>query len=150
MRGTIGYIAPKMVSRGFGIISSKSDVYSFGMLMLEMAGGRRNTDPNAASSSQAYYPSWVYSRLTQQEAGEIRYTADMHELEKKLCIVGLWCIQMRSQDRPAMNQVIDMLEGGVDDLEIPLRPFFCDDDEQTPAVGSYCLFSGLNTVEEDE
>lgn len=53
MRGTIGYIAPEMISRSFGAISSKSDVYSFGMLLLEMAGGRRNADQNAANSSRA-------------------------------------------------------------------------------------------------
>uniref|UniRef100_K3XFP5 Protein kinase domain-containing protein n=1 Tax=Setaria italica TaxID=4555 RepID=K3XFP5_SETIT len=148
--GTMGYIAPEIVCRGFGVISSKSDVYSFGMLLLEMAGGRRNADPNAANSSQAYYPSWVYSRLTQQEVGEISDTIDMHDLEKKLCIVGLWCIQMRPHDRPAMNQVIEMLDGGVDDLEMPPRPFFWDDDERTPAAGSYYLSSELNTIEEDE
>ncbi|XP_048559704.1 rust resistance kinase Lr10-like [Triticum urartu] len=39
LRGTIGYIAPEMISRSFGVISTKSDVYSFGMLLLEMAGG---------------------------------------------------------------------------------------------------------------
>ncbi|KAJ3692423.1 hypothetical protein LUZ60_012773 [Juncus effusus] len=44
-RGTIGYMAPELVSRSFGVISYKSDVYSFGMLLLEMAGGRRNADP---------------------------------------------------------------------------------------------------------
>ncbi|KAF8657029.1 hypothetical protein HU200_060363 [Digitaria exilis] len=67
MRGTIGYIAPEMISRCFGPISNKSDVYSFGMLLLEMAGGRRNSNPHAESSSQAYYPSWVYSQLSPQE-----------------------------------------------------------------------------------
>jgi serine/threonine protein kinase len=36
LRGTIGYIAPEMISRSFGVISSKSVVYSFGMLLLEM------------------------------------------------------------------------------------------------------------------
>ncbi|OEL16313.1 Rust resistance kinase Lr10 [Dichanthelium oligosanthes] len=146
MRGTIGYIAPEMVSRGFGAISSKSDVYSFGMLLLEMAGGRRNADPNAASSSQAYFPSMAYSRLTQQEVGEISDAVDMHELEKKLCVVGLWCIQMRPHDRPTMAEVIEMLEGGVDGLEMPPRPFFCDDDEQMPVAGSYYLSSELNTM----
>jgi serine/threonine protein kinase len=70
LRGTVGYIAPEMISRSFGVISSKSDVYSFGMLLLEMAGGRRNSDPDAANSSQAYYPSWVYDRLKKQEAVE--------------------------------------------------------------------------------
>jgi hypothetical protein len=73
-----------MISRSFGVISSKSDVYSFGMLLLEMAGGRRNADPNAAKSSQAYYPSWVYDRLTEQGVDEISLAAEMHELERKL------------------------------------------------------------------
>uniref|UniRef100_A0ACD5W525 Uncharacterized protein n=1 Tax=Avena sativa TaxID=4498 RepID=A0ACD5W525_AVESA len=129
MRGTVGYIAPEMISRSFGVISSKSDVYSFGMLLLEMAGGRRNADPNAATSSQGYYPSWVYNKLTLQgEAGEISpVIADMHELEKKLCVVGLWCIQMRSRDRPTMSEVMDMLEAGADGLQMPSRPFFCDE-----------------------
>ena len=122
--GTVGYIAPEMISRSFGAISSKSDVYSFGMLLLEMAGGRRNADPNTANSSQSYYPSWVYDRLTAQEVDEISPVAtEMHELERKLCIVGLWCIQMKSHDRPTMSKVIEMLEGGFDGLQMPSRPF---------------------------
>ncbi|CAO2185350.1 unnamed protein product [Urochloa humidicola] len=149
MRGTIGYIAPEMISRCFGAISNKSDVYSFGMLLLEMAGGRRNADPNAGSSSQAYYPSWVYSQLTGQEVGEISDAADMHELEKQMCIVGLWCIQMRSHDRPTMSEVIEMLEAGIDGLEMPPRPFFCDD-EHVPAAGSYYLTSEMTAISEDE
>jgi serine/threonine protein kinase len=58
MRGTIGYIALEMVYRSFGVISSKSNVYRFGMLLLEMVGDRRNVDPQAGSSIQAYYPSF--------------------------------------------------------------------------------------------
>jgi hypothetical protein len=82
-----------------------------------MAGGRRNADQNAGSSSQAYYPSWAYDRLAGQRTGEISAAADeMHELEMKLCIVGLRCIQMKPQDRPTMSEVIDMLDSGVDGL----------------------------------
>ncbi|XP_015623665.2 LOW QUALITY PROTEIN: LEAF RUST 10 DISEASE-RESISTANCEUS RECEPTOR-LIKE PROTEIN KINASE-like 2.4 [Oryza sativa Japonica Group] len=128
-RGTIGYIAPEMISWSFGVISSKSDVYSFGMLLLEMVGGRRNSKQDMSSSSQAYYPSWVYNQLAQQELGEVVTSAfNMHELEKKLCIVGLHCIQMNSYDRPTMSEVIEMLEGDVDGLRLPSRPFFCDDE----------------------
>jgi serine/threonine protein kinase len=152
LRGTIGYIAPEMISRSFGVISSKSDVYSFGMLLLEMAGGRRNSDPNAANSSQAYYPSWVYDRLKKQEVAENEISsaaAEMHELEKKLCLVGLCCIQMKSHDRPMMSDVIDMLEGGVDGLEVPSRPFFCDG-EDSDIVDSYHFFSELTAISEEE
>ncbi|KAE8793620.1 receptor-like kinase ARK1AS [Hordeum vulgare] len=150
MRGTVGYIAPEMISRSFGVISSKSDVYSFGMLLLEMAGGRRNADPNAGSSSQAYYPSWVYDQLTREEVGEISpVAADMHELEKKLCVVGLWCIQMRSRDRPTMSEVIEILEAGVDGLQMPSRPFFCDEGH-IHVEDSYHFTSELTAVSEEE
>jgi hypothetical protein len=118
-----------------------------------MAGGRRNANPHAESSSQAYYPSWVYSQLTRQETGEISDVVDMHELEKKLCIVGLWCIQMRFHDRPTMSEVVEMLEAGVDGIEMPLRPFFCDD-EHAPEAGSYYYLTSemtaISEVEEDE
>nr|ACK44485.1 receptor-like kinase [Triticum aestivum] len=151
MRGTVGYIAPEMISRSFGVISSKSDVYSFGMLLLEMAGGRRNADPNMGSSSQAYYPSWVYAKLTREEAGEeiSPVAADMHELEKKLCVVGLWCIQMRSCDRPTMGEVIEILEAGTDSLQMPSRPFFCDEGH-IHVEDSYHFTSELTVVSEEE
>ncbi|GJN06017.1 hypothetical protein PR202_ga23702 [Eleusine coracana subsp. coracana] len=149
MRGTVGYIAPEMVSRSFGVISSKSDVYSFGMLLLEMAGGRRNADPNVTNSSQNYYPSWVYDRLIEQQVGEIS-VINMHELEKKLCIIGLWCIQMKSHDRPTMSEVIEMLQSDINVLEMPSRPFFCDGQEQVSALDSYYLSSQLDDIEEDD
>ncbi|XP_039846696.1 LEAF RUST 10 DISEASE-RESISTANCE LOCUS RECEPTOR-LIKE PROTEIN KINASE-like 2.4 [Panicum virgatum] len=149
MRGTIGYIAPEMVSRSFGAISSKSDVYSFGMLLLEMDGGRRNADPHAGSSSQAYYPSLVYGQLTGEQVGEISEDVNMHELEKKLCVVGLWCIQMKPSDRPTMSEVIEMLEGDAGALQMPPRPFFCDE-EMLPEVAPYSLSSELNVIEEED
>ncbi|BAD45151.1 putative rust resistance kinase Lr10 [Oryza sativa Japonica Group] len=155
LRGTIGYIAPEMISRSFGVISSKSDVYSFGMLLLEMAGGRRNSDMHAGNSSQAYYPSWVYDRLIEQQVGvgeiSAATVANMHELERKLCIIGLHCIQMKSHDRPTMSEVIEMLEGGVVGLQMPPRPFFCDDESMSPMMDSYQFSSGLTEIlEEDE
>jgi serine/threonine protein kinase len=133
-----------MVSRSFGVISSKSDVYSFGMLLLEMTGGRRNTDPHAGSSSQAYYPFLVYKQLSQGDANRISEGVDMHELEKKLCIIGLWCIQMKPQDRPTMSEVIEMLEAGVNGIQMPPRPYFCDEEGDS----SYSIISELDTIEE--
>jgi hypothetical protein len=91
----------------------------------------------------------VYDQLTGQEVGEISPVDNMHELEKKLCIVGLWCIQMRSQDRPTMSEVIEMLEGGVDSLQMPSRPFFCDEGH-THAEDSYHLSSQLTTISEED
>ena len=62
-RGTIGYIAPEVYSKQFGIVSSKSDVYRYGMMVLEMVGARdKNTSANSESSSQ-YFPQWIYEHL---------------------------------------------------------------------------------------
>jgi hypothetical protein len=119
------------------------------MLLLEMAGGRRNADPSEMNSSQAYYPSWVYDRLTEPELDEISPGADMHELERKLCIVGLWCIQMRSHDRPTMSKVIEMLEGGANSLQMPSRPFFCDEGH-IHIEDSYHLSSELTAISEED
>lgn len=122
-RGTIGYIAPELVSRSFGVISYKSDVYSFGMLLMEMAGGRRNVNRNVENSSQVYYPSWIYHRLEQMELGGQEICVEIDGMERKLCKVGLWCIQMRPSDRPSMSRVIEMLEADVDALPMPPKPF---------------------------
>ncbi|XP_044974353.1 LEAF RUST 10 DISEASE-RESISTANCE LOCUS RECEPTOR-LIKE PROTEIN KINASE-like 2.5 [Hordeum vulgare subsp. vulgare] len=148
-RGTVGYIAPEMVSRSFGAISSKSDVYSFGMLLLEMAGGRRNVDPRA-SRSQTYYPAWVYNQLSRQEVGvEIsEAVVGIHQVERKLCVVALWCIQMKPDDRPAMSEVLDMLEAGIDGLEMPPEPFFCGDEYAPAADSSILLLSEISTISE--
>jgi hypothetical protein len=119
------------------------------MLLLEMAGGRRNADPNAGTSSLAYYPSWVYDQLARRDEGEISPVVNMHELEKKLCVVGLWCIQMRSRDRPTMSKVIEMLEAGADSLQMPSRPFFCDEGH-IHVEDSYHFTSELTTLSEEE
>ncbi|KAJ3692413.1 hypothetical protein LUZ60_012763 [Juncus effusus] len=131
-RGTIGYMAPELVSRSFGVISYKSDVYSFGMLLLEMAGGRRNADPRVENPSQVYYPSWIYDKLKEQGGLEISATYQINTIERKLCMVGLWCIQMKSTDRPPMSRVVEMLEGDADSLEMPPPPFFSSSGSNPP------------------
>ena len=55
-RGTMGYIAPEMLSRNIGNVSYKSDVFSYGMLLLEMVGGRKNINVTMDNTSQVYFP----------------------------------------------------------------------------------------------
>ncbi|KAF1871359.1 hypothetical protein Lal_00020152 [Lupinus albus] len=61
-RGTIGYMAPELHYRNIGTISYKADVYSFGMLLMEMAGRRKNLNALAENYSQLYYPFWIYDQ----------------------------------------------------------------------------------------
>ncbi|KAL5760840.1 hypothetical protein ACOSQ2_019678 [Xanthoceras sorbifolium] len=124
-RGTIGYVAQELISRNFGILSSKSDVYRFRMLLLEMFGGRRNSFAKATRSSKAYFPSWVYDRIIEGRDLEIQNVSEIEALiARKLCIIGLWCIQVKATDRPSIAKVVEMLEGSVDDLQMPPKPFF--------------------------
>ncbi|RWR94832.1 rust resistance kinase Lr10-like protein [Cinnamomum micranthum f. kanehirae] len=123
-RGTVGYIAPELFSPNFGRVSYKSDVYSYGMLLLEMAGRRKNYYPLVERASQIYFPTWVYDELTLKEDLDIgTETEDEKDIAKKLVIIGLWCIQMKPNDRPSMSRVVEMLEQNIEELEMPPKPF---------------------------
>ncbi|KAK9293029.1 hypothetical protein L1049_021013 [Liquidambar formosana] len=123
-RGTIGYIAPEVLSRNFGNVSYKSDIYSFGMLLLEMVGGRKNIDVKVENPSQVYFPEWIYDNLDKGEELRIRIEEEGDvKIAKKLTIAGLWCIQWFPVDRPSMKVVVQMLEGESDNLIIPPNPF---------------------------
>ena len=123
-RGTMGYIAPEVLSRHIGKVSHKSDVYSFGMLLLEMVGGRKSIDVAVNNTNQENSPEWIYNRLNQGEELRIRIEEDGDvEIVRKLTIIGLWCIQWYPTDRPSMQTVVQMLEGGEDNLTMPPNPF---------------------------
>jgi serine/threonine protein kinase len=123
-RGTVGYIAPEVFSRTFGIVSHKSDVYSYGMMILEMVAGRKNLEAGLQHSSEIYFPHWIYKRL---ELGDLKPLLNMNkaveELARKMILVGLWCIQSNPADRPSMDKVVDMLEGSHEAIQLPPRPF---------------------------
>jgi serine/threonine protein kinase len=119
-RGTIGYFAPEMISRNLGAVSCKSDVYSFGMLLLEMAGRRRKSNSKGNCSSDVYFPSWVYDHLSEGGDLELENVTEIEAaIARKLCIVGLWCIQKAASDRPTMTKVVEMLGANIDDLQLP-------------------------------
>ncbi|XP_034711032.1 rust resistance kinase Lr10-like [Vitis riparia] len=124
IRGTMGYIAPEVLSRNFGNVSYKSDVYSFGMLLLEMVGGRKNIDVSVESTSQVYFPEWIYNHLDHGEELLIRIEEEGDaKIAKKLAIVGLSCIQWYPVDRPSIKIMVQMLEGEGDKLTMPPNPF---------------------------
>ncbi|KAL5830608.1 hypothetical protein ACOSQ3_020076 [Xanthoceras sorbifolium] len=120
-RGTIGYIAPEVYCRQFGEVSHKSDVYSYGMMVLEIAGGRKNLDIRVGRTSEIYFPHWIHERLeVDEELGLLGIeNEEDKECARKMIIVSLWCIQTNPSSRPAMNRVVEMLEGSLDSLQIP-------------------------------
>ncbi|KAK6925973.1 Wall-associated receptor kinase, galacturonan-binding domain [Dillenia turbinata] len=122
-RGTLGYMAPEFFYKNVGGVSSKADVYSFGMLLMEIAGRRKNLNAYAEHLSQIYFPSWVYDKLSEGKEIVIEEaTEEDKEIVKKMVLVALWCIQMKPTDRPSMSEVVEMLEGEVE-LHLPPKPF---------------------------
>ncbi|KAG2312666.1 hypothetical protein Bca52824_024223 [Brassica carinata] len=127
MRGTIGYIAPEMISRVYGSVSHKSDVYSYGMLVLEMIAARNKTSAEnyASDTSSMYFPEWIYKDLEKGDDERLvgnGISKEGEEIAKKMTLVGLWCIQSSPSDRPPMNRVVEMMEGSLDSLEVPPKP----------------------------
>nr|CAD1823505.1 unnamed protein product [Ananas comosus var. bracteatus] len=120
-RGTIGYIAPEVFSRSFGAVSSKSDVYSYGMMVLEIVGGRKNVEVTT-SSSETYFPHNLYKNINQYCVEACGDNGEGMEVVRKMILVALWCIQIMPDDRPSMSRVVNMLEGGINDLQLPPKP----------------------------
>ena len=125
VKGTVGFIAPEVIFRNIGNVSHKSDVYSYGMLVLEMVGARKNPNDGLGQNSEEFFPDWIYKTLTQSEIDDgclWGNTEEEKEMTRKMIIVGLHCIQTLPNDRPSMTDVIAMLEGSVDGLQIPPKP----------------------------
>ncbi|GMN75486.1 hypothetical protein TIFTF001_056440 [Ficus carica] len=124
-RGTAGYIAPEVFYRNFGRISPKSDVYSYGMMILEMVGGRKNINVKVENTSEIYFPHWIYKSLELDEELQLQRIRNDEDRVKvrKMIITSLWCIQTNPSNRPTMSKVIEMLEGSLDSLQVPPKPF---------------------------
>jgi serine/threonine protein kinase len=123
-RGTVGYIAPEVFSRQFGVVSSKSDVYSYGMMILQMVGCTRTTDNNTnyESNDELYFPLWIYENLDRYCLDASEMSTSDGEVVRKMIVVGLWCVQVMPIDRPSMSRVVQMLESDLKDLQLPSKP----------------------------
>ncbi|KAF7027397.1 hypothetical protein CFC21_039444 [Triticum aestivum] len=124
-RGTIGFIAPEVHSRSFGVVSTKSDVYSFGMMLLEMVGGRRNVKSIVAKSSEKYFPDWIYDHFAQDDGLQAcEVTSESEEIARKMTLIGLWCVQILPAYRPTITKVLEMFERSSDDMDMPPKQNF--------------------------
>ncbi|CAO2174534.1 unnamed protein product [Urochloa humidicola] len=124
-RGTIGFIAPEVHSRTFGVVSTKSDVYSYGMMLLEMVGGRKNVNSVAQRSSEKYFPHWIYDHFGRGDGLQACEVSSENEgVARKMSVIGLWCIQILPMHRPTITKVLEMFERGLDELDMPPRQNF--------------------------
>ncbi|KAK9278919.1 hypothetical protein L1049_028500 [Liquidambar formosana] len=108
--GTFGYLAPEYLQSGRA--TEKSDVYSFGVLLLELVTGKRPTDPSFVKRGLNVV-GWMNTLLRENRLVDVvdkRCTdADVETVEAILDIAGR-CTDANPDDRPSMNQVLQLLE----------------------------------------
>jgi serine/threonine protein kinase len=107
-RGTMGYMAPELLCKNIGNLSHKADVYSFGMMLMEMAGRKKNIN-YMENYWQDYFAKWIYDQCEEAIDTNIG-TEDEKKIALKMIVIALKCIQMKPDDRLSMSDVIDMLE----------------------------------------
>ncbi|XP_073018630.1 LEAF RUST 10 DISEASE-RESISTANCEUS RECEPTOR-LIKE PROTEIN KINASE-like 2.1 isoform X4 [Primulina eburnea] len=123
-RGTIGYIAPEVFSRNYGVVSHKSDVYSYGMMILEMVGARNFVGLETSQASEIICSDKFYEHVILQESmDDSKMSEEEDQAARKMFLVGFWCIQTIPSDRPSMSKVVEMLEGSLQYIQIPPKPY---------------------------
>ncbi|KAG8655513.1 LEAF RUST 10 DISEASE-RESISTANCE LOCUS RECEPTOR-LIKE PROTEIN KINASE-like 2.4 isoform X2 [Manihot esculenta] len=121
--GTEGYMAPELFYKNMGGVSYKADVYSFGQLVLQIADrGKKENNKVIESLSEVYSPYRLHDQLSSGNLPIEDITEEEKIKARKMIITGLWCVQFQPSDRPAMNKVIEMLEGDLESLQVPPRP----------------------------
>uniref|UniRef100_A0A452Z4C5 Protein kinase domain-containing protein n=1 Tax=Aegilops tauschii subsp. strangulata TaxID=200361 RepID=A0A452Z4C5_AEGTS len=125
MRGTVGYLAPEWISGE--AITAKADVFSYGMMLFEIVSGRRNIEQgerrsvvSAAADAEehpttTFFPLLVARKLAEGDVmtlldPELEGDANAEEM-RRVCKVACWCIQRDVDTRPAMGEVVQVLEG---------------------------------------
>ncbi|KAK9091370.1 hypothetical protein Sjap_024547 [Stephania japonica] len=48
---------------------------------------------------------------------------EQRDIAMKMILVGLWCIQTNPSDRPSINRVMEMMEGPLQSIQTPPKPF---------------------------
>ena len=72
-----------------------------------------------------FFPDWIYENLNLggNVGNNMCITNEGEEMEQKMILVSLWCIQTIPTDRPSMTKVVGMLEGSLQYIDIPPKPF---------------------------
>ncbi|KAJ4869474.1 Leucine-rich repeat protein kinase family protein [Raphanus sativus] len=108
--GTFGYLAPEYLQNGRA--TEKSDVYSFGVLLLELVTGKRPTDTTFVNRGLNVV-GWMNTLLKEDRVEDVmdKRCVDVDEDSAEALIeIAARCTAANPEDRPAMNQVVQLLE----------------------------------------
>ncbi|KAK9115042.1 hypothetical protein Syun_021839 [Stephania yunnanensis] len=87
-----------------------------------------NMDTRMDRTSEIYFPHWIYEHLEDEEAFRAHHGRTMsneqREIAMKMILVALWCIQTSPSHRPSINKALEMMEGPLQSIQTPPKPFF--------------------------
>ncbi|KAK6125787.1 hypothetical protein DH2020_040467 [Rehmannia glutinosa] len=114
VRGTMGHIAPEYLSTGKS--SEKTDVFGYGILLLEIVTGQRAIDFSRLEEEDDVLLLDHVKKLQREKKLDaivdrnLNRDYNIHEVEMMIQ-VALLCTQSSPEERPAMSEVVRMLEG---------------------------------------
>ncbi|XP_047324961.1 probable LRR receptor-like serine/threonine-protein kinase At5g10290 [Impatiens glandulifera] len=114
VRGTMGHIAPEYLSTGKS--SERTDVFGYGIMLLELVTGQRAIDFSRLEEEDDVLLLDHVKKLQRERRLDaivdknLKYNFEIVEVEMMIQ-VALLCTQPCSDERPAMSEVVRMLEG---------------------------------------
>ena len=115
VRGTMGHIAPEYLSTGKS--SERTDVFGYGIMLLELVTGQRAIDFSRLEEEDDVLLLDHVKKLQREkrlhaivDANLAALGYDLAEVETMIQ-VALLCTQHSPEERPAMSEVVRMLEG---------------------------------------
>uniref|UniRef100_A0A6N2LW45 non-specific serine/threonine protein kinase n=1 Tax=Salix viminalis TaxID=40686 RepID=A0A6N2LW45_SALVM len=108
-----GHLAPEWQSNA--VISVKADIYSFGVVLLEIISCRSSIQADVSTEDEMILSRWASQCLV---AGQLDMLVKDEHVEyeslERMVRIGLCCVQNDPSLRPAIKNVILMLEGSED------------------------------------
>ncbi|KAJ6893756.1 LRR receptor-like serine/threonine-protein kinase [Populus alba x Populus x berolinensis] len=133
--GTIGYMAPEYALWGY--LTDKADVYSFGVVALEIVSGKSNSSYRPENENVCLLD-WAHVLQKKGNLMEIVDTKLQSEFNKeeaeRMIKVALLCNNASPSLRPAMSEVVSMLEGQTSIPEVTSDPSIYGDDLHSKRV----------------
>ncbi|KAF3792368.1 putative receptor-like protein kinase [Nymphaea thermarum] len=102
-----------------------------------MIGMKKKIGPTDGASSEAYFPQWIHTTLSNNQKFE-GIAEGRADIVRKIATIALWCIQWNPINRPCMKEVVRMLESSTASLTMPPNHFYpvVDQPSCLAAVGS--------------
>lgn len=147
LKGISGYSAPKI---GSGKVSESCDVFSFGILLMELISGKRPIE--RISREKQAIMKWARPLVLQRKFHDLvdpklEGKFDKDELTRLVQVAAL-CTDILPEERPSMQDVVEILKGGVKDIVKP--PVQHDSDglrlHEAILLGSHPVGTDVNTI----